>query len=190
MCVDFTDVNKACPKDSFSLPRIDQLVDSTDAYSGYNQIRMDPEQEEHTSFMTDQGTYCYKMMPFGLKNVGATYQCLVNKMFEAQIGRNVEVYVGDMLVASPRQPRFIVSQRGIKPTRRRSTPSSTNPPRTIKEILRRPRRIAALSRFLAKSREILALLEALRGTKSRGSSGVKNVEAFKESRLTSPVAPL
>ncbi|GMH09599.1 hypothetical protein Nepgr_011440 [Nepenthes gracilis] len=107
--VDFTDVNKACPKDSFPLPRIDLLVDSTaghellsfmDAYSGYNQIRMSPADEEHTSFMTDQGTYCYKVMPFGLKNAGATYQRLVNKMFEKQIGRNMEVYVDDMLVKS------------------------------------------------------------------------------------------
>ncbi|GMH03833.1 hypothetical protein Nepgr_005672 [Nepenthes gracilis] len=95
MCVDFTDVNKACPKDSFPLLRIDQLVDSTsghellsfmDAYSRYNQIRMDPEDEEHTSFMTDQWTYCYKMMPFGLKNAGATYRRLVNKMFKLEIG--------------------------------------------------------------------------------------------------------
>ncbi|GMH18433.1 hypothetical protein Nepgr_020274 [Nepenthes gracilis] len=77
-----------------------ELLRFMDAYSGYNQIRIDPEDEKHTSFMTDHGTYCYKMMPFGLKNAGATYQCLVNKMFEAQIGRNVEVYVDDMLVKS------------------------------------------------------------------------------------------
>ncbi|GMG98304.1 hypothetical protein Nepgr_000144 [Nepenthes gracilis] len=109
MCVDFTDVNKACPKDSFLLPRIDLLVDSMaghelldfiDAYSGYNQIQMSPKDEEHTSFMTDQGTYCYKVIPFGLKNAGATYQRLVNKIFKKQIGRNMEVYVDDMLVKS------------------------------------------------------------------------------------------
>ncbi|GMH29943.1 hypothetical protein Nepgr_031786 [Nepenthes gracilis] len=82
MCIDFTDLNNACPKDSFPLPRIDKFVDSTfghkllsfiDAYSGYNQIKMSPEDEEHTLFMTDQETYCYKVMPFGLRNVGATY---------------------------------------------------------------------------------------------------------------------
>ena len=81
-CIDFTDLNKACPKDSFPLPRIDQLVDSTaghellsfmDAYSGYNQIPMHPPDEDHTSFITDRGLYCYKVMPFGLKNAGATY---------------------------------------------------------------------------------------------------------------------
>jgi hypothetical protein len=109
MCVDFTDLNKACPKDSFSLPRIDALVDSTsgykllsfmDAFSGYNQILMHPEDREKTAFITDRGLYCYKVMSFGLKNAGATYQRLVNKMFQAQIGRNMEVYVDDMLVKS------------------------------------------------------------------------------------------
>ena len=82
ICVDFTDLNKACPKDSFPLPRIDQLVDSTtghklltfmDALSGYNQIMMAEEDQEKTSFITSQGLYCYKVMPFGLKNAGATY---------------------------------------------------------------------------------------------------------------------
>jgi ribonuclease HI len=109
MCVDFTDLNKACPKDSFPLPRIDLLVDSTsghnllsfmDAFSGYNQIRMHEFDQEATSFITDRGLYCYKVMPFGLKNAGATYQRLVNAMFKDQIGRNVEVYVDDMLVKS------------------------------------------------------------------------------------------
>uniref|UniRef100_A0A2N9GAF3 Reverse transcriptase n=1 Tax=Fagus sylvatica TaxID=28930 RepID=A0A2N9GAF3_FAGSY len=107
MCVDFTNLNKACPKDSFPLPRIDQLVDSTaghrlltfmDAFSGYNQIMMDDVNQENTSFITSKGLFCYKIMPFGLKNAGATYQQLMNKMFRNQIGRNVEVYIDDMLV--------------------------------------------------------------------------------------------
>ncbi|KAK0585666.1 hypothetical protein LWI29_032081 [Acer saccharum] len=109
MCVDFTDLNKACPKDSFPLPRIDQLVDATaehetlsfmDAYSGYNQIKMHKPDEEKTAFTTDQGLYCYTVMPFGLKNAGATYLRLVNKMFARQIGKNMEVYVDDMLTKS------------------------------------------------------------------------------------------
>ena len=69
-----------------------------DAFSGYNQIKMAPEDEEKTAFITDKGIYCYKVMPFGLKNAGATYQRLVNKVFKNQIGRNMEVYVDDMLV--------------------------------------------------------------------------------------------
>lgn len=108
-CIDYSDLNKACPKDSFPLPRIDQLVDSTarhellsfmDAYSGYNQIPMQVPDQEHTSFVTNLGLYCYKVMPFGLKNAGATYQRLVNRMFADQIGKTMEVYVDDMLVKS------------------------------------------------------------------------------------------
>ena len=109
MCVDFTNLNKAYPKDSYPLPRIDQLVDSTaghkllsfmDAFSGYNQIRMDEADQEKTSFVTSQSLFCYEVMPFGLKNTRATYQRLVNHMFCPQIGRNVEVYMDDMLVKS------------------------------------------------------------------------------------------
>ena len=70
LCIYFIDVNRACPKDSFPLPRIDLIVD---AFSGYNQIIMDPNDQEKTSFVTGQGTYCYRVMHFRLKNVGATY---------------------------------------------------------------------------------------------------------------------
>ena len=82
MCVDYTSLNKACPKDPFSLPRIDQIIDSTsgceilsflDAYSGYHQIAM-KESDQLTSFITPFGSYCYVSMPFGLKNAGATNQ--------------------------------------------------------------------------------------------------------------------
>ena len=109
LCIDFIDVNKACPKDSFPLPRIDLIVDATaghellsfmDAFSGYNQISMDPDDKEKTSFVTAQGTYCYRVMPFRLKNAGATYQRLVNRMFQKQIGTTMEVYIDDMLVKS------------------------------------------------------------------------------------------
>ena len=109
LCIDFTDVDRACPKDSFPLPWIDLIVDATaghellsfmDAFSGYNQISMDPDDQEKTSFITGQGTYCYRVMPFGLKNAGATYQRLVNKMFQKQIRASMEVYIDDMLVKS------------------------------------------------------------------------------------------
>ena len=112
MCVDFMDLNRACPKDSYPFPRIDTLVDSTarhellsfmDAFSGYNHIKMNEEDQEKTSFVTSQGLFCYKVMPFGLKNAGVTYQRLMNKMFVHQIGRNVQVYVDDMLVKSLRE---------------------------------------------------------------------------------------
>ena len=109
LCIDFTNINKACPKDSLPLPRIDLIVDATaghellsfmDAFSGYNQISMDPNDQEKTSFVTAQGTYYYRVMPFGLKNAGATYKRLVNRMFQKQIGTTMEVYIDDMLVKS------------------------------------------------------------------------------------------
>ncbi|KAL5835928.1 hypothetical protein ACOSQ3_015487 [Xanthoceras sorbifolium] len=70
------------------------------AYSGYNQVRMLETDEDKTAFVTDRGMYCYRMMPFGLKNAGATYQRLVNRIFAPQLGRNMEVYVDDMLTKS------------------------------------------------------------------------------------------
>ena len=109
LCINFTDINKACPKDSFPLPRIDLIVDATaghellsfmDAFSGYNQISMDPDDQENTSFVTAQGTYCYRVMSFRLKNAGATYKRLVNRMFQKKIGATMEVYIDDMLVKS------------------------------------------------------------------------------------------
>ena len=112
MCVDFTDLNKVCLKDSYPLIRIDTLVDSMarhqllifmDAFLGYNQIKMNEEDQERTSFVTSQGLFCYKVMPFGLKNAGATNKKLMKKMFTQQIGRNVQVYIDDMLVKSLRE---------------------------------------------------------------------------------------
>jgi hypothetical protein len=116
MYFNFTNLNKACPKDSFPLPRINQLVDSTadhklltfmDAFSGYNQIMMDENDQEKTSFITSGRLFCYRVMPFGLKNAGATYQRLMNRMFHDQIGRNVEVYVNDMLVKSKEEDNHL-----------------------------------------------------------------------------------
>nr|KYP54333.1 Retrovirus-related Pol polyprotein from transposon 17.6 [Cajanus cajan] len=109
MCTDFTDLNKACPKDSYPLPNIDCLVDGAsryellsfmDAYSGYNQIRMHPMDEDKTAFIADQANFCYRVMPFGLKNAGATYQRLMDKVLVDQLGQNVEAYVDDMVVKS------------------------------------------------------------------------------------------
>jgi len=120
MCVNFTHLDKACPKDSFPLPRIDLLVDSTsrheplsfmDAFSRNNQIYMDEGDQEKTLFITDRWLYCYKMLPFDLKNAGATYQRLVNKMFQRQVGRNVKVYVDVMLVKSIQAIEHIVDLR-------------------------------------------------------------------------------
>ncbi|GKD16414.1 reverse transcriptase domain-containing protein, partial [Tanacetum coccineum] len=109
MCVDLKDLNKACPKDGYPLPEIDWEVESLceypfkcflDAYKGYHQIKMAKEDEEKTTFITSQGIFCYSKMPFGLKNASATYQRLVDKAFQKQIGRNLEAYVDDLVIKS------------------------------------------------------------------------------------------
>jgi len=114
MCVDFTDLNKACLKDSYPLPSIDALVDSAsgckmlsflDAFLGYNQIKIHPRDESKTKFMTETCNYCYKVMPFGLKNAGATYQRLMDKVLAPMLGRNVHAYVDDMMVTSQERGR-------------------------------------------------------------------------------------
>ena len=79
------------------------MLSFMDAFSGYNQIKIDEADQEKTSFITSQGFFCYKVMPFGLKNARATYQRLVNHIFRPQIGRNVEVYMDDMLVKSAKE---------------------------------------------------------------------------------------
>ena len=98
VCVDYTDLNDVCPKDSFPLPRIDQIVDASaghgmlsflDAFSGYHQITMHPLDIEKTSFIAPHGLFCYNVMPFGLKNVRATYQRLVTKMFRPLLGKTM-----------------------------------------------------------------------------------------------------
>ena len=109
VCIDFTNLNKACPKDPFPLPKIDQLVDATsshqrmsflEAFQGYHQIAMNPVDQEKTAFITPRGIFCYRVMPFGLKNAGAIYQRMITKMFSSQLGKTVEVYIDDMVVKS------------------------------------------------------------------------------------------
>ncbi|KAJ4719042.1 Retrovirus-related Pol polyprotein from transposon opus [Melia azedarach] len=121
MCVDFTDLNKACPKDSFPLTWIDQLVDATaghellsfiNAFSGYNQVKMYAPDEEGTSFNTNKGLYCDMVMPFGLNNVGVTYQRLVNKLFKEHIGKNMEIYVNDIITKSMKIADHVSHFRG------------------------------------------------------------------------------
>ena len=107
--VDFTDLNKACLKDSFSMPQIDQLVDATvghhrmsflDAFQGYHHIPLALGDQEKTAFITPTRNYHYKVMPFGLKNAGSTYQKMMTRMFEPQLGKNIEIYIDDMVVKS------------------------------------------------------------------------------------------
>ena len=107
MCVDYRDLNKACPKDDFSLPHIDTLVDSAafsamysfmDGFSGYNHIMMAVMDKLKTSFTTEWGIYCYTVMLFRLKNAGATYQRMATTLLHDMIHKEIVVYVDDMMV--------------------------------------------------------------------------------------------
>nr|XP_023913903.1 uncharacterized protein LOC112025464 [Quercus suber] len=109
VCTDFTDLNKACPKNPFPIPRIDQLVDAMMghhrmsflvAFQGYHQIPMSLTDQEKTAFHAPNGNFHYRVMPFGLKNARLTYQRIVTQMFEKQLGRNMEAYIDDIVVKS------------------------------------------------------------------------------------------
>jgi hypothetical protein len=109
MCIDFTSLNKACPKDNFPLLRIDKIVDSAagcevmsllDCFSGYHQIYMKEEDKASTSFITPFSTYCFIRTPEGLKNAGSTFSRLTKTVLEGQVGRNIFTYVDDIVVAS------------------------------------------------------------------------------------------
>ena len=109
VCVDFTDLNKACPKDPFPMPKINQLVDATighprmsflDSFQGYHQIPLALDDQEKNAFVTPIGNYHYKVMPFDLKNTGSTYQRMMTRMFESLLGKNIEIYIDDMVVKS------------------------------------------------------------------------------------------
>ncbi|XP_059277852.1 uncharacterized protein LOC132032053 [Lycium ferocissimum] len=122
VCVDFRDLNNACPKDEFPLPIIELMIDATTGYeamsfmdgsSGYNQIRMSPKDEELTAFRTPKGIYCYKVMPFGLKNAGATYQRAMQNIFDNILHKNVECYVDDLVVKSRKKSDHLQDLRMV-----------------------------------------------------------------------------
>jgi len=118
MCVDYKDLNKASLKDDFPLTHIDTLVDNTatsslysfmDGFSGYNQIKMASEDMEKTTFITLWGTFYYKVMSFGLKNAGATYQREMVTLFHDMMHKEIEVYVDDMIAKSAFEEKHLVN---------------------------------------------------------------------------------
>jgi hypothetical protein len=135
MCIDYTSLNKACLKDPFPLPRIDQIMDSTsgcdllcflDAYSSFHQIPMSKEDEEHTAFITVDGLFCYVSMPYGLKNALPTFVRAMHKTFSDLIRDLVEVYADDIIVkikshASPLDNLALVFDR-LQATRTKLNP--------------------------------------------------------------------
>ena len=121
LCVDFTDLNRACPKDLFSMPKIDQLVDATyghsrmsflDAFQGYHQIALALKDQGKTAFISPDANYHYTVMPFGLKNARATYQRMMTRMFRDKIGCTVEVYIDNMIVKRKQEGRHIEDLQG------------------------------------------------------------------------------
>ncbi|XP_074322718.1 uncharacterized protein LOC141659690 [Apium graveolens] len=183
-CVDFTDLNKACPKDSFPLPRIDQLVDATaghallsfmDAYSGYNQILMYEPDQEHTSFITDRGLYCYIGMPFGLINTGATYQRAedhvadLNEMFHILRKYRMKLNPQKCVfsVESGKFLGFMVNNRGIEANPEKiKALLDMKSPTSVKQVQSLTGRIAALNRFVSKSSD--RCKEFFKAIKGRG----------------------
>ena len=123
-CVDFRNLNKTCPKDEFPLPNMDLLIDSAagnalfsfmDGFSGYNQIKMAPKDVEKTAFRTPMGNFYYTVMPFGLKNAGATYQRAMTVIFHDIMHQELEDYMDDIVVKSRRrEEHFRVLKRLFK----------------------------------------------------------------------------
>ena len=122
VCVDFTDLNKACPKDPFPMSKIDQLVDATighprmsflDAFQGYHQIPLALDDQKKNTFVTPIGNYHYKVMSFGLKNTRSTYQRMMIRMFQSQLGKNIEIYIDDMVVKSKMVSEHLGELRAI-----------------------------------------------------------------------------
>ncbi|GJW02072.1 reverse transcriptase domain-containing protein [Tanacetum coccineum] len=178
MCIDFKNLNAACPKDYYPLPEIDLKIKA-----------MSEEDEEKTAFYTDQGTYCYVKMPFGLKNAGATYQRLVDSAFHQQLGRNLEAYVDDMVIKSKTEQEMImdiaetfdnlrkinmklnplkcsfgvtegkflgymVTSEGIRANPKKTKAiADMQSPKTLKEMQSLSGKLAALNRFLSRSAE-------------------------------------
>jgi hypothetical protein len=180
MCVDYTDLNKHCPKDPFGLLRIDQVIDSTagcdllcflDCYSGYHQIVIKEEDQKKTAFITLFGAYCYMTMSFGLKNAGPTYQRAIQACFKRQLNKNVEAYVDDVVVKTRNSSTrwklnpnkcvfgvpsgkllgFIISHRGIEANPEKiSAITCMKAPTCIKDVQKLTGCMAALNRFISK----------------------------------------
>jgi hypothetical protein len=118
MCIDFTELNKACPKDPYPLPRIDVIIDQTagcdmlsllDCFSGYHQVWMRREDEAKTGFTTPFGIYCFVRMPEGLHNAGSTFNRMMKLVLGNQLGRNASAYVDDIVIMSEKEKDHIVN---------------------------------------------------------------------------------
>ncbi|GKD82204.1 reverse transcriptase domain-containing protein [Tanacetum coccineum] len=171
MCIDFKDLNKAYPKDLYPLPEIDWKIESLmgfeykcflDAYKGYHQIQMVKKDEEKTEFHTDEGVFCYTKMLFGLKKARATYQRLVDTVFEGQMGRNLEAYVDNMVIKSKTELEMIkdveetlltLKKESEEIQKKTKTVVNIPSPSNLKQMKWLSGKLSALNRFLSKATE-------------------------------------
>ena len=122
VCIDYCDLNAACPKDEFSLPITDVMIDNTcgfkrmffiDGFSGYNQIKIYSDDKKHTSFQTPLGVFCYIVIPFGLKIASVTYQCAMNTIFHDHLRKTMECYVNDIAIKSHNKDNHLHDLRTV-----------------------------------------------------------------------------
>jgi hypothetical protein len=139
MCIDYSSLNKPCPKDPFSLPQIDQILDSTsgydllcflDAYFGFHQIPMSRENEEDAAFIIVDGLFCYVSVPYGLKNALPTFVRAMDKTFGDLIWDLIEVYVDDIIVKI-KSRSSLLDNLAIVFDRLRSTRTKLNPEKCV-----------------------------------------------------------
>jgi hypothetical protein len=139
MCIDYTSLNKACPKDPYPLPCIDQIMDSTsgcdllsflDAYSSFHQNRMAKEDRRHIAFVTVVGLYCYVVMSYGLRNTLPTFVRAMSKTFGDLIRDKVEIYVDDIVVKT-KERLAIVEDLAFVFGKLRATRTKLNPEKCI-----------------------------------------------------------
>jgi hypothetical protein len=180
MCIDYTSLNKACPKDPYPLPRIDQIVDSTsecdllsflDAYSSFHQIQMSRQDRKHTAFVTVDGLYCYVIMPYGLKNALPTFVRAMSKTFGDLIRHRVEVYVDDIVVKTKRGST-LVEDLTLVFDRLRATRTKLNPDKCVFGVS-----AGKLLEFLVSQRGIEANPEKIRAIEAmRPPARIKDVQ--------------
>ncbi|GKV38221.1 hypothetical protein SLEP1_g46157 [Rubroshorea leprosula] len=186
MCIDYTNLNDACPKNCYPMPNIDKLVEAAsrnerlsllDAYSGYHQVSMAPEDADKTSFYAGDEIYFYVMMLFDLKNAGATYQKMVTIVFRAQIGQNLEIYVDDIVVKSLKVGDHLIDLEETfnnfrKNRMRIKAVAEMEPPKSMKDVQRLTGRVATLHRLISKSADkCLSFFKIMRLATQKDESG-------------------
>jgi hypothetical protein len=171
MCIDYTSLNKACPKDPYPLSRIDQIVDSTsgcdllsllDAYSGFHQIRMAKEDRRHTAFVTVDGLYYYVVMPYSLRNTLPTFVRAMSKTFGDLIRDKVEIYVDDIVVKT-REGSTIVEDLTLVFGKLRATHTKLNSEKCI---------------FTVSAGKLLGFLVSYRGIEANPEK-IKDIEVMR-----------